>query len=122
MSSLTIPSPFVEARPGLRQLGLSGRRAASGLRRSARARTATSRSSPARRATTTSPGRQPLLGTYNTSALVYRGHYYTLLDRGFLLCHDARTGTADLRTQAHLRRVERLHDARRGPTTGRSSC
>jgi outer membrane protein assembly factor BamB len=35
---------------------------------------------------------QPLLGTYNTSALVYGEYYYTLLDRGFLLCHDARTG------------------------------
>jgi outer membrane protein assembly factor BamB len=35
---------------------------------------------------------QPLLGTYNTSGLVYRGYYYTLLDRGFLLCHDAKTG------------------------------
>ena len=35
---------------------------------------------------------QPLLGTYNTSALVYGNYYYTLLDRGFLLCHDARTG------------------------------
>ena len=35
---------------------------------------------------------QPLLGTYSTSALVYGGYYYTLLDRGFLLCHDARTG------------------------------
>ena len=35
---------------------------------------------------------QPMLGTYNTSALVYDGHYYTLLDRGFLLNHDARTG------------------------------
>ncbi len=35
---------------------------------------------------------QPMLGTYNTSALVYEGHYYTLLDRGFLLNHDARTG------------------------------
>ena len=34
----------------------------------------------------------PTLGTYNTSALVYRGAYYTLLDRGFLLNHDARTG------------------------------
>ncbi len=34
----------------------------------------------------------PLLGTYNTSALVYGDYYYTLLDRGFLLCHDARTG------------------------------
>ena len=35
---------------------------------------------------------QPLLGTYSTSALVYGDYYYTLLDRGFLLCHDARTG------------------------------
>src|SRR5262245_56959053 len=35
---------------------------------------------------------QPLLGTYNTSALVYGDYYYTLLDRGFLLCHDVRTG------------------------------
>ena len=35
---------------------------------------------------------QPLLGTYNTSALVHGDYYYTLLDRGFLLCHDARTG------------------------------
>jgi outer membrane protein assembly factor BamB len=35
---------------------------------------------------------QPLLGTYNTSALVYGDYYYTLLDRGFFLCNDARTG------------------------------
>jgi outer membrane protein assembly factor BamB len=35
---------------------------------------------------------QPLLGTYSTSSLVYGDYYYTLLDRGFLLCHDARTG------------------------------
>jgi outer membrane protein assembly factor BamB len=35
---------------------------------------------------------QPMLGTYNTSALVYGEYYYTLLDRGFLVCHDARTG------------------------------
>jgi outer membrane protein assembly factor BamB len=34
----------------------------------------------------------PLLGSYNTSALVYGDYYYTLLDRGILLCHDARTG------------------------------
>jgi outer membrane protein assembly factor BamB len=34
----------------------------------------------------------PLLGTYNTSALVYGDYYYTLLDRGFLVCHDAKTG------------------------------
>jgi outer membrane protein assembly factor BamB len=35
---------------------------------------------------------QPLLGTYNTSSLAYGDFYYTLLDRGFLLCHDAKTG------------------------------
>ena len=35
---------------------------------------------------------QPQLGPYNTSALVYGGYYYALLDRGFLVCHDAKTG------------------------------
>ena len=35
---------------------------------------------------------QPRLGSYQTSGLVYDGYHYTLLDRGFLLCHDARTG------------------------------
>ena len=35
---------------------------------------------------------QPLLGTYVTSAIVYQGAYYTLLDRGLVLAHDARTG------------------------------
>ena len=34
----------------------------------------------------------PLLGTYNTTALVYDSIYYTLLDRGFLTAHDAATG------------------------------
>lgn len=34
----------------------------------------------------------PLLGTYNTSPLVYQGIYYTLLDRGLLLSHEALTG------------------------------
>jgi outer membrane protein assembly factor BamB len=32
------------------------------------------------------------LGPYHPSPLVYGDYYYTLLDRGFLLCHDARTG------------------------------
>ena len=32
------------------------------------------------------------MGPYNTSPIVYRGHYYTLLDRGMLTCHDAKTG------------------------------
>jgi hypothetical protein len=35
---------------------------------------------------------QPTLGTYNTSPLVYGQYYYALLERGFLLCHDAFTG------------------------------
>jgi outer membrane protein assembly factor BamB len=34
----------------------------------------------------------PRLGTYDTSALVYGDYYYTLMDRGFLVCNDARTG------------------------------
>ena len=36
--------------------------------------------------------RQPLLGSYQTSGLVYGGCYYTLLDRGFFLCNDPKTG------------------------------
>ena len=35
---------------------------------------------------------QPLTGSYTTSALAYGDYYYTLLDRGFLTCHDAKTG------------------------------
>ncbi len=34
----------------------------------------------------------PNSGPYNTSPLVYDDYYYTLLDRGFFTCHDARTG------------------------------
>jgi outer membrane protein assembly factor BamB len=34
----------------------------------------------------------PQGGTYNTSPIVYRDFYYTLFDRGFFTCHDARTG------------------------------
>ena len=35
---------------------------------------------------------QPTLGAYNPSALVYGDYYYTLIDRGLLTCHDAKTG------------------------------
>ena len=34
----------------------------------------------------------PRLGTYDTSPVVYGDIYYTLMDRGFLLANDARTG------------------------------
>ena len=32
------------------------------------------------------------LGSYNPSSLVYGDYHYTLLDRGILMCYDARTG------------------------------
>src|SRR5207344_1369280 len=34
----------------------------------------------------------PQGGPYNPSPLVYGNYYYTLLDRGFVTCHDAKTG------------------------------
>ena len=34
----------------------------------------------------------PQAGPYNPSPLIYGDYYYTLLDRGFFTCHDARTG------------------------------
>jgi outer membrane protein assembly factor BamB len=34
----------------------------------------------------------PALGPFHPSALVYRGCYYTLLDRGILTCNDPKTG------------------------------
>jgi len=34
----------------------------------------------------------PQLGSYNPSSLVYGDYHYTLLDRGILICYDARTG------------------------------
>ena len=35
---------------------------------------------------------QPQSGSYNTSPVIYGDYYYTLLDRGYFTCHDARTG------------------------------
>ena len=34
----------------------------------------------------------PRAGSYNPSALVHGDYYYTLLDGGFITCHDAKTG------------------------------
>jgi outer membrane protein assembly factor BamB len=36
---------------------------------------------------------QPQAGPYNPSPLVYGEFYYTLYDRGFFTCHDAKTGS-----------------------------
>jgi len=35
---------------------------------------------------------QPQAAPYNPSPIIYGDYYYTLLDRGFFTCHDARTG------------------------------
>ncbi len=35
----------------------------------------------------------PQASPYNPSPIIYGDYYYTLLDRGFFTCHDARTGT-----------------------------
>ena len=35
---------------------------------------------------------QPQAGPYNPSPIVYGDYYYTLYDRGFFTCHDAKTG------------------------------
>jgi outer membrane protein assembly factor BamB len=34
----------------------------------------------------------PQAGPYNPSPIIYGDYYYTLLDRGFFTCHDAKTG------------------------------
>ncbi len=34
----------------------------------------------------------PQAASYNPSPIIYGDHYYTLLDRGFFTCHNARTG------------------------------
>jgi outer membrane protein assembly factor BamB len=34
----------------------------------------------------------PRLAAYSPSPMAYRGYYYVLLDRGLMLCHDAKTG------------------------------
>ena len=92
MSELTIPSPF--SKHGLLSTSARAIRAARCVR--------STPSGPARKGDISLKEgetsneyiawHQPFLGTYNTSALVYGDYYYTLLDRGFLLCHDARTG------------------------------
>ena len=44
---------------------------------------------------------QPTAAPYNPSPLVYGDYFYVLFDFGFLSCHDARTGQADLRQATH---------------------
>jgi outer membrane protein assembly factor BamB len=91
MSSLTIPTPFVKHGMVFISSGYPG-----GALRPVYAIRAGAHGDISLKPDQTSNDyivwHQPLLGTYNTSALVYGDYYYTLLDRGFLLCHEVRTG------------------------------
>ena len=53
----------------------------------------------------------PQGGPYNPSPIVYGDYYYTLFDRGFFTCHDARTGK-EIYTKVRLdpdgRRLHRI--------------
>jgi len=91
MSTLTIPSPFVKHGMVYISSGYPG----GALRPVYAIRPGASGDISLKEGETSNQfivWHQPLLGTYNTSALVYGDYYYTLLDRGFLLCHDAKTG------------------------------
>jgi outer membrane protein assembly factor BamB len=91
MSSLTIPSPFVKHGLVYISSGYPG----GALRPVYAVRPGGSGDISLKEGETSNQfvaWHHPLLGTYNTSAVVYGDYYYTLLDRGFLLCHDARTG------------------------------
>jgi outer membrane protein assembly factor BamB len=54
----------------------------------------------------------PTLAPYNPTPLVYGDYYYTLFDRGFFTCHDARTGKEIY--GRHHRRDARASRRRRG--------
>jgi outer membrane protein assembly factor BamB len=91
MSSLTIPSPFVRHGMVFISSGYPGGalRPVYAIRSGAHGDITLK---PEQTSNDYIVWHQPLLGTYNTSALVYGDYYYTLLDRGFLMAHDARTG------------------------------
>ena len=55
-------------------------------------RLATSRSRPGETSNASISWSNPALGAYNPSGLVHGDFYYSLLDRGLLICHDAKTG------------------------------
>ncbi|MBI4475277.1 MAG: hypothetical protein HY646_21620, partial [Acidobacteria bacterium] len=50
----------------------------------------------------------PALGPFHPSALVYRGRYYTLHDRGFLTCNDPQTGKEIYPRQREARGITKL--------------
>ena len=62
---------------------------------------------------------QPQAGPYNTSPIVYGDYYYTLLDRGFLTCHNVPRANPSTRKRGSRKTPPSPH--RLGPTTERSS-
>ena len=118
MSTHHDPDAVRGARPALRQLGLRRRLRWPGVRDQARGggRHLASR---ARSATHSSPGpnrrRAPTTRRRSSTATLY-----TLLDRGFFTCHDAKTGK-EIYTSSGSTDGQRRSPRRRGPTTARSS-
>jgi outer membrane protein assembly factor BamB len=91
MSSITIPTPF--AAHGL--LFLSSGYVGDAVRPAYAIRPGASGDISLATGETSNPyiaWSAPTLASYNPTPLVYGDYYYTLLDRGFFLCHDAKTG------------------------------
>jgi outer membrane protein assembly factor BamB len=91
MSSITIPTPF--ARHGL--LFLSSGYVGDALRPTYAIRPGATGDISLPKGETTSAfvaWSHPTIAPYNPTPLAYGDHLYTLLDRGFLLCHEATTG------------------------------
>ena len=90
MSSITVPTPFVEFGLLFLSSGYLGdqQRPVFAIRPGA--------SGDISRGTEASDEfivwSQPQAAPYNPSPIVYGDYYYTLLDRGFFTCHNARTG------------------------------
>jgi outer membrane protein assembly factor BamB len=91
MSSITIPTPF--AAHGL--LFLSSGYVGDALRPTYAIRPGASGDISLKAGETSNAfiaWSAPTLAPYNPTPLVYGDYYYTLLDRGFFMCHDAKTG------------------------------
>ena len=100
MSSITVPTPFVEFGMLYLSSGYLGdrRRPVFAIRPGANGDISLGDGEQSNEFIVWS---QPQAAPYNTSPIVYGDYYYTLLDRGFFTCHNARTGGGDLPSTAH---------------------
>ena len=91
MSSITIPTPFVEFGMLYLSSGYLGdqNRPVFAIRPGASGDISLGESELSNEYIVWS---QPEAAPYNPSPIVYGDYYYTVLDRGFFTCHDARTG------------------------------